>query len=62
MEKYCRYWGPTTQEKLTCQGKLYSQINYPYFENKILTFLISESKRDWEFWMGNWLRFKAAIN
>ena len=46
MEKYCRYRGPTTQEKLTFQGKLYSQINYPYFENKILTFLISESKHD----------------
>ena len=39
-------WGPTPQEKFNCQRKLHLQINYPYFENKILTFLISESKHD----------------
>ena len=37
--------GPTPQEKFTCQRKFYSQVNYPYFENKILTFLTSESKK-----------------
>ena len=55
-------WGPTPPEKFTCQRKLYSQINYPYFKNKTLIFLISESKHDWEFWMSSWLYFKAAIN
>ena len=40
-------WGPAPQEKLAYQRKLYLGINYPYFENKILTFLISESKYGW---------------
>ena len=33
----------------SCRRKLYSQSHYPYYENKILTFLISEPKRDRKF-------------
>ena len=62
MEYTVDIWGPKRQEKFTCQRKLYSQINYPYFENKILTFLISDSKHAWEIWMSSWLYFKATIN
>ena len=39
-------WGTTPQEKFTCQRKLYSQINYPYFENKTLTFFWERSRMD----------------
>ena len=38
--------GLIPQEKFTCHRKLYSQINYPYFKNKKVTFLISEPKQD----------------
>ena len=44
------------------ETSLHPQINYSYFENKMLTFLISESKHEWECWIGSWLCFKDAIN
>ena len=48
MENIVDIRGPTPQEKFTCQRKFYSQVNYPYFENKILTFLTSESKKKFD--------------
>ena len=58
MENIVDIRGPTPQEKFTCQRKFYSQVNYPYFENKILTFLTSESKKSL---MGSWPCFKTEI-